>query len=483
MRFFTRFGLLFLFLFVSNVAFCNEATSIIINNEEDFFSKVSVPNTTYVVTTDIDLYGRTIIIPENVTLIFKCEWIKSGTIQLQSGSQLLGNNVVFYTHPHKQMVLVKDAEGVIIDNIDFRTVGNAHSSYESGGVHVKNSSNVTIRNCKFSGASDGSSGFVGLSTLKVDRLYVNNNVFNNFYKPGFWESKQKNTAWATYFVSVSNAEIYRNTFDKTYSGIKLTGFIEDVNIHHNVVKNSITDGCDFAGISARNVRIEKNEFTNCGDCGVEFKILFQDAMHIGEMEKYYGYSLNAPRFFQNISICDNIIESWVGLKIWNQYNNSRFMSEQLRYFGYNRNSGGIALANNKLKKTASGSGNPNTDVGIQIAYNAFGRNDFVVTNNDIQNYKIGVYFVNSSNVSIRYNTINSIGDSFYERFEEHRDLMQKYNFGIEIDGNTIISQKGLALNLSTRTKDFRIVGNTISCKRSIENHGQNNIIESNNFKK
>lgn len=451
--------------------------SVIINNESDFFTKIDRPNTTYIIKADVDLHGNCVLLPEAVTLIFKCESIKNGTLQVQSKTKLYGNNVTFKSHPHKQMIVVKNADAVVIDGFIFDTIGNKHSSYESGGVFISHCENIKVSNCSFFGDPDGQSGFVGLATLKVNALKLCYNHFKNFYKPDYWNSKQQNVAWATYLVSISNADIFRNYFDKTYSGIKLTGFIENVTIQRNIVENSITDGCDFAGISAKDVKIINNDFLNCGDCGVEFKILFLEAAHIDEMERFYGHSKADKRYFQDIIISNNNIESWVGLKIWNQYNNPDYVADQAKFMNYKYSSGNILLSGNTLRKTDRGSGSPHSDVGIQIAYNSINDNDFVVSKNFINGHKFGVYFVNSSKILIKNNTINSIDDSFYERFEQHKDLCQKSNSDIELYENKVFSQKGSALNMSSKTTNWKIRKNILKSNNSestIVNFGKDN---------
>ncbi len=446
--------------------------------------QLSKGGTTYIIKCNIDLKGQTIQIPASSVIRFQSNKIYNGSIKLSSHSKIDGNGVVFITHPHQQMIFAEGVEDIEISGVTFNSVGNKHSSYESSGVFMTNCGYIKIHDCNFLGDSIGLSGFVGLVMLKACHVDIYNNTFKYFYKPDFWKSNQRNTAWATYLVSLKNAKIFLNTFYKTYSGIKLTGYIENVAIYSNETYDNITDGCDFAGISAKNVVIENNKFENCGDCGIEFKILFIDQWHTDKMKKYYGYNLNTPRYFKDITIRNNIISSWVGLKVWNQYNNTRALSKKSRSLGYDKRSGNIILSNNRLIKTTKGSGNPNSSVGIQVAYNSVNQGDFLIENNKMDGYKFGLYFINSSNIDVRGNYVKSLTYSVYERFEQNRDLNQTWNHNICIDNNTFYNTNDHAIVLSERTKDWTISNNAInksSTKKMVEDQGNHNTISNNSL--
>ncbi len=354
----------------SNVNKDRTKSVVYITDNINIQRQLSKGSTKYIVKCDIDLKGTGVRLPISSEIIFQSKKISNGTLRLSSHSKIVGNGVVFISHPHRQMMVADGVEDIEVSGFIFNILGNKHSSYESAGVSIKNSCNIIIHHCSFIGDSEGRSGFMGLAMLKVERTDIFNNTFKNVYKPDFWNSKQKNTAWATYLVSLKDAKIYQNIFHKTYSGIKLTGYIENVSVYSNESYDNITDGCDFAGISAKNIIIENNKFENCGDCGIEFKILFYDQWHSNEMQEYYGYDLRTPRYFKDITIRNNIISSWVGLKIWNQYNKSATLAKKTKKLGYDGRSGNVILKDNKLIKTKIGSGNPNSSVGIQVAYNS-----------------------------------------------------------------------------------------------------------------
>lgn len=460
----------------NNVVYVTENTNI--------QKQLSKGGTTYVIKCNIDLKGQTIQIPASSELRFQSSKIYNGSIKLSNHSKIEGNGVVFITHPHQQMIVANGVDDVEISGINFNCVGNKHSSYESAGVFITNSNCIKIHDCFFGGDSAGSSGYMGLAMLKVGHVEIFKNDFRYFYKPDFWKSNHRNTAWATYLVSLKDATIYQNTFNKTYSGIKLTGYIENVKICSNKTFDNITDGCDFAGISAKNVIIENNNFENCGDCGIEFKILFLDQWHKDKMKKYYGYNLKTPRFFKDITIRNNIITSWVGLKVWNQYNKTMDLSKKIRNLGYDKKSGNIVLSNNRLTKTTKGSGNPNSSVGIQVAYNSVNTGDFIIENNKMDGYKFGLYFVNSSTIDVRGNYVKSLTYSVYERFEQNKELNQTWNHNICIDNNTFYNTSDHAIVLSDRTKDWTISNNAIhvlSTKKMVEDQGNHNKMSNNSL--
>jgi len=460
----------------------NKRTVIYVTKNVNIQKQLSRSDAIYIIECDIDLNGQIVRLPECSELRFHSKTLSNGTIRLSNHSKLVGNGVMFAAHPHQQMIFAEGVEDVEISGVTFNTVGNKHSSYESSGVFMTNCDYIKIHDCIFLGDSAGLSGFVGLAMLKAYHVDIYNNTFRYFYKPDYWKSNQRNTAWATYLVSLKNAKIYLNTFYKTYSGIKLTGYIEDVAIYYNEAYDNITDGCDFAGISANSVVIENNKFENCGDCGIEFKILFHDQWHSSEMKKYYGYNLKTPRYFQGITIKNNIISSWVGVKIWNQYNKSENLSKSSRYLGYNKRSGKIVVSNNNLSKTKDGSGSPNSSVGIQVAYNATNQGDFRILNNKIEGYQFGLYFVNSSYINVDNNFISSLTHGIYERFEENNDLRQTWNHHIMIDGNRFVNRNSKTIMLSHRTKAWTIKDNEIYASRqayTIEDHGYLNIFHNN----
>lgn len=481
--------LVLMVLLASTNAFANDnqrgGKTVYVTKDTNLQSQLSQSATTYIITCDVDLKGQTVSIPKNAILRFESKRIGNGTLRLNNHSRIIGNGVEFLSHPHKQMIVADGVEGVEIECVAFNSRGNKHSSYESAGVFVKNSKNVNIHDCSFEGDTAGLSGYMGLAMLKVEQVEIYKNEFRDIYKPDFWKSNQRNTAWATYLVSLKTANIYGNKFYKTYSGIKLTGFIEDVKIYSNETYDNITDGCDFAGISARNVVIENNKFENCGDCGVEFKILFFNAWHYDEMTKYYGYARKTTRYFKDITIRNNTISSWVGLKIWNQYNQTEALTVKTRRLGYNKRNGGIELSNNNLLKTKTGSGSPNSSVGIQVAFNAMKQGDFVVINNKIDDYKFGVYFVNSSNISVSGNSVRSSSYCVYERFEMNEDLNQDYNHDIRIESNTFHNTHDYAIILSERTRNWDISNNVIETtnrRNMIKNKGFNNKLNNNRLK-
>lgn len=462
----------------------NRKTVFYVTENVNIQKQLSKSDAIYIIECDIDLNGQIVQIPESSELKFYSKTLSNGTIRLNNHSKLVGNGVMFAAHPHQQMIFAEGVEDIEISGVTFNSVGNKHSSYESSGVFMTNCDYIKIHDCIFWGDSIGLSGFVGLVMLKACHVDIYNNTFKYFYKPDFWKSNQRNTAWATYLVSLKNAKIFLNTFYKTYSGIKLTGYIENVAIYSNETYDNITDGCDFAGISAKNVVIENNKFENSGDCGVEFKILFHDQWHSNEMKKYYGYDLKTPRFFQGITIRNNMISSWVGVKIWNQYNKSEALSKNSRYLGYNKRSGNIVILNNNLSKTKDGSGNPNSSVGIQVAYNATNQGDFKIFDNKIEGYKFGLYFVNSSYINVENNFISSLTYGIYERFEDNNDLMQTWNHHITIDGNKFKNKNSKTFLLSNRTKVWTIKNNKIYASKQaniIEDHGYSNIFHNNSI--
>ena len=482
---FVCFSFLLAFFFYSN-AYSRvkerRKTVIYVTENIDIQKQLSKSDAIYIIDCDIDLKGQIVWLPESSEFKFYSKKLSNGTIKLSSHSKIVGNGVVFVEHPHQPMISADKVEDIEVSGITFNMVGNKHSSYENAGFFVSNSNYVNIHDCIFIGDSSGLRGFVGLAILKVVHIDIYNNTFKYFYKPDFWKSNQQNTAWATYFVSLKDAKIYQNRFYKTYSGIKLTGYIEDVSIFSNETYDNITDGLDFAGISAKNIVIENNKFENCGDCGIEFKILFHDQWHSNEMKKYYGYNLKTPRYFQGITIKNNIISSWVGVKIWNQYNKSENLSKSSRYLGYNKRSGKIVVSNNNLSKTKDGSGSPNSSVGIQVAYNATNQGDFRIFNNKIEGYQFGLYFVNSSYINVENNFISSLTHGIYERFEENNDLRQTWNHQIMIDGNRFVNRNSKTIMLSHRTKAWTIKDNEIYASRqayTIEDHGYLNIFHNN----
>ena len=416
--------------------------------QEDF----SDANTIYVVRYDFDLNEQIISIPSGSVLEFDGGSIKGGTISLSNNCSIIGNRATLVVPEHHNIIRAFDCENIYIENIRIDCTHNLHTrgtnaQGQGGGVYVRNCSNVTIKDCDFFGKEDGSGGFIGLEIFKSEDILVENNSFLYFYQPGFWLPGQSptfddsKTAWATYFDSVKNAVIRNNILVRTYSGIKLTGWIENVQIINNYSQDSITDGCDFAGLSALNIDISHNTFVNNGDNGIEFKLL-EVGSDYTDSENKHGYPITTPRYFKRITISNNNFIGHRGIKVFNRYTQEQIPAiiasdhpDYVQYVLDEDNIGDLVISNNSLQDRKDYHTyepddqhiNPNSRYGIQICFALQNSDSAIISNNDVFS-DFGLYVVSSTNLSFINNLVHAANYLIYLRKDSDRINSDRNNF-------------------------------------------------------
>lgn len=405
--------------------------------------QITESDTKYIIRHNYDLGGEEIIIPERCIVEFDGGSIKNGKVLLSSNVTINGNKTVFVVPPHTQVICAENSTGIRIYNCVFDCTNNAHRSYEYGGVFLKGCSDVIVKGCKFFGKEDGSSGRMGLAMFKCDDVVIEDNDFSYFYDPNFWQSGSgKPTSWATYFVSLKNAVVINNRFVKTYSGIKFTGWIENIQVTDNYSVDSVSDGLDFAGISALNVSICNNTFIRNNDNGVEFKILEVDGANYDNTLHYYGYSMDTPRYFKNITIANNTFIGHRGLSMVNAFTkmqeNALLVTEKPYMFD-DDNIGNISVANNVMDYFPSDMPipNPNSSFGVFIILAATPQQNIVFDSNVVSG-NFGLYVVSSTNLVFSKNAVNSVNTAIYFRRQPNRILSYDNIF----DSNHLVTKNG-----------------------------------------
>lgn len=421
------------------------------------------PNTIYEIRYDFDLNGETIEVQEGCTLKFNGGKLRNTSLILHSNVSIIGDDKsVIEINPNKSALFCENAENIEISRLKFDFTKNQHKSFDFSGIVFKNCSEIFFRNNYLIGEEKGKSGFNGLYMFVCKNILIKNNIFKYFFQEGFWTSNQANTAWATYFVSIEDAIISGNIIEKSYSGIKLTGFIKNVLVENNNVYNSITDGCDFAGISIDGLSINANNFYGCHDCGVECKILKYNTMHYGEFEKYYGYSEEVPRTFKNISIFGNNIYSHTGIRLFNFYSTHKNIKEEYQFLSYDGNITNNRIESNVISSSVDDfSDNKNSKCGIQISCCSTEYDKFIIKDNNLQNHKFGIYLVNSSNLHIAQNNVYAITCSYYSRLEPDEELSCERIENITLFGNFLNAKYTNDISLKEYEHNFIIQKNMV----------------------
>ena len=421
------------------------------------------PNTIYEIRYDFDLNGETIEVQEGCTLKFNGGKLRNTSLILHSNVSIIGDDKsVIEINPNKSALFCENEENIEISRLKFDFTKNQHKSFDFSGIVFKHCSEIFFHNNYLIGEEKGKSGFNGLYMFVCKNILIKNNIFKYFFQEGFWTSNQAHTAWATYFVSIEDAIISGNIIEKSYSGIKLTGFIKNVLIENNNVYNSITDGCDFAGISVDGLSINANNFYGCHDCGVECKILKYNSMHYGEFEKYYGYSEEVPRTFKNISIFGNTLYSHTGIRLFNFYSTYKNIKEEYQFLSYDGNITNNRIESNVISSSVDDfSDNKNSKCGIQISCCSTEYDKFIIKDNNLQNHKFGIYLVNSSNLHIALNNVYAITCSYYSRLEPDEELSCERIENITLFGNFLNAKYTNDISLKEYEHNFIIQKNIV----------------------
>ena len=256
-------------------------------------------------------------------------------------------------------------------------------------------------------------GAMGIIFDSCEDIIFKNNIIHDF------------KGWGCYFgyelSKIYKALISNNiSYNSTYDGIKLTGYIRDIIIENNTCYNNTRDGIDYAGHTAKNVILTNNNCYNNTLQGIDFKQLERDI---------YPYDNTFDKEFESIKINNNLITN----------NNLHGINLQLYYNDTNIND--VEISNNNIVMQSTE--NNFSSGGIRIApCNLSDRNCLIIHDN----------FVNAKDKNL---TCLRLSNTTNVTIENNK-LINGQTASIYIDYNAVLS------DYNTGVSDLYILNNTLT---------------------
>jgi len=274
-------------------------------------------------------------------------------------------------------------------------------------IEFENCNNINIDNCVFE------YGSMGIVFMSCENIKFTNNLMHDF------------KGWGCIFgasVTKCYKAIIKNniSYNSSYDGIKLTGYIKDIIIQNNICYDNNSDGIDFAGHTAKNIIICNNDLHDNKLNGIDFKQLERDT---------YPYNDDFIKEFENINIHDNLISS----------NLTHSINSQLYYNDVNVNN--FNIYNNTIKMDNLSTHNSST--GIRIAPgNILNKGDIKIYNNNVDSKAKNLSCIrlsNTKNIEIYNNKLlNGLTASIY--IDDQNIITETYDVSssdIYIDSNEL----------------------------------------------
>lgn len=344
-------------------------------------------------------------------------------ITLTKGVTLIGNgNPVIHVNTSGHGFIASNIEDIAIKDIEFTAPEDNTAQATHADHHIfkfTDCSYITIDNCK------AYYGVMGFTFKNCSNITFTNNIMHHF------------TGWSNVFgydvSECDNALIEGNTsYNGSYDGIKLTGYISNIQIINNTCYDNASDGIDFAGQCAKNVIVSGNNISNSTLNGIDFKQLERET---------YPFDETKEKYFEDITISSNNINNATVHGI-----NSQFYYDDVSLQG-------IVISNNNIdmKKVLLPSGGTGIRISPCVATlkHAVVIKDNTITASSSETYDFGIRLSDANNILVKSNSVVGTFNSAL-----YLDKQVGATANIDVIGNILINNRTQSNNVINGTNNI-----------------------------